>query len=101
MTSHGKARPLFTLASIGALAVGIAACNSGSSGSQYGYDPGNSGYSSVGSNPNESGALNWENQAQENANSAISDMGPGGAADPADESNSVSYSGGGGDDSGD
>jgi hypothetical protein len=102
MTSHGKARPLLTLAAIAALAAGITACNSGgSSGSQYGYDPSNTGYSNSstgytnpGTSGNQSAAIGWETGAQENANSAISDLGPGGAADPADESNSVSYSGG-------
>jgi hypothetical protein len=113
MTSHGKTRPLFALAAVAALAAGLTACNSGGSSSpQYGYDPGgNPGYSNagtsnvgtsdVGTDNNESNALNWENQSQENGNSAISDMGPGGAADPNDDGNSVSYSGDGGDDSGD
>ena len=95
MTSHGKARPFLTIAAIAALAAGISACNSGTSGTQYGDGTSNSGYSNVGSNPNESGSLNWQNQAQQNVNSATSDMGPGGAADPVDEGNSVSYSGDG------
>jgi hypothetical protein len=92
MTSHGKARPILTIAMIAALAGGVAACNSGSSGAQYGTGTGtyDQGYSNPGSN--ESGSLNWQNQAQQNANSAIDDMGPGGAADPVDDGNSVSYS---------
>jgi hypothetical protein len=105
MTSHGKARPLLMIAAIAALAVGITACNSGGSSPQYSYDPPNSGYSNVGSsnagsgnvgsNPNEAGSLYWQNQAAQNLNSASSDMGPGGVADPADQSNPVSNSGDG------
>ena len=97
MTSHGKTRPLLTLAMIAALAAGVSACNSGATSAQYGTGSSNSSYNG-GTNSNESGSLYWQNQAQQNVNSATSDMGPGGVADPADESNSVSYSGDGSDD---
>jgi hypothetical protein len=101
MTSQRNTRPLFTIAAIAALAVGIAACNSGGSGAQSGYAPANSGYSSTGYdqgpgiNPNDAGSIGAQNQAQQDRDGAIGDMGPGGAADPVDDGNSVSYSGGG------
>ena len=100
MTSHGNARPLFTVAAIAAIAVGIAACNSGGSAAQPGYAPAGPGYISTvydqnaGANSNQAGSIGAENQAQQNRDSAINDMGHGGAADPVDEGNSVSYSGG-------
>jgi hypothetical protein len=101
MTSQGKIRPLLVIAMMAAAAAGIAACGHGSSGTQYGdntpvpvYSNSNSGNSSDGYNPNESTSINWQNNAQQNANNAIDDMGPGGAADPVDEGNSVSYSDG-------
>lgn len=104
MTSHGKARPLFTIAAIAALAVGVAACNSG--GAQSGGGSGYPGYSNPGvyqpadTNPNYPDSIGAGVQAQQNRDSAINDMGPGGAADPNDDGNSVSYSGGGDDGSG-
>jgi ABC-type oligopeptide transport system substrate-binding subunit len=104
MTSHGKTRPFLAIAMMAAVAAGIAACGHGSSGTQYSnntpvpvYSNSNSGPSSDNSNPNEPASINWQNNAQQNANNAIDDMGPGGTADPVDEGNSVSYSG---DDSG-
>jgi hypothetical protein len=90
-----KTRPLLAIAAAAAIAIGISACTGGGSGAQYSYDPSNSGYSNTGTNPNESGSLYWQNQAQQNGTSAIDDMGPGGAADPVDDGNSVSYSGDG------
>ena len=89
MTSHAFARPLAALAVIAVISAGASACNSGGTSAQYSTDGPGQGYSGG----NQASSLYWQNQAAQNAYSATSDMGSGGVANPADESNSVSYSG--------